>query len=406
MNNYDVCIIGGGIAGLYSALQLSKKSRVLLLDERNYPGGRILTHPQEGYEIGAARFNDNHKILLKLIKKYKLTPIPLPTRIDYISNKGSVNRVYPNIQNSYGNMLDTIIRKTKPSNKLKNITFFEHAASILGSYEQAQYLVDVFGYYSEIKEMNAYDAYITFKTDFGNIQYYVLKEGLSHLCRLMVKDILKNKSDVLLNTEVLNVLKNKDSSFEIKSNKLSFVASRVIFAVKPYQLKRFNVVRNIHKHIKSVYQAPLIRIYARFPTPFWFNDIYRTTTNNLLRQVIPINKDTGLIMVSYVDGIDTKPFLRDNGELKTKSQIRNIVMKNLRLIFSHKKIPDPIYFGVHLWKVGCHHSLPKFDSDEIRRQVVNPSDNIFICGEGFSKKQAWMEGALETADSVLSILKN
>ena len=63
-------IIGGGISGLYCALQLSKKHKVILFDERSYIGGRIYT--KNHLEMGAARFNDTHKILLSLIKKCSL----------------------------------------------------------------------------------------------------------------------------------------------------------------------------------------------------------------------------------------------------------------------------------------------------------------------------------------------
>jgi hypothetical protein len=34
---------------------------------------------------------------------------------------------------------------------------------------------------------------------------------------------------------------------------------------------------------------------------------------------------------------------------------------------------------------------------------MNPGKDIFVCGEGFSSKQAWIEGGLETADDVMSI---
>ena len=43
---------------------------ILLLDERSYHGGRLLTNKRPKFELGAARFNDNHVLLKKLLKKY------------------------------------------------------------------------------------------------------------------------------------------------------------------------------------------------------------------------------------------------------------------------------------------------------------------------------------------------
>ena len=70
---YDYVVIGGGITGLYTIDRLVEKhgdkKSYLLLDERSYFGGRLITHKQPHYEIGGARFNDNHVLLKKVIKK-------------------------------------------------------------------------------------------------------------------------------------------------------------------------------------------------------------------------------------------------------------------------------------------------------------------------------------------------
>ena len=66
----------------------------------------------------------------------------------------------------------------------------------------------------------------------------------------------------------------------------------------------------------------------------------------------------------------------------------------------------PIYFKTHYWKVGAHHWKPGYDSDIITGIMLNPLNNVYICGEAFSTKQAWMEGALETSEKVIKLIKN
>lgn len=387
LRTYDVGIVGGGIAGLYCAYKLSATHRVILLDERDYAGGRIQTH-REGYEIGAARFNNHHKLLNSLIKTFGLTPMPLPQRMDYRTREVHI----PNVHRIFGMMIDKILEK-RPTARFKDMTFFELASCVLGK-QKAEDMVRVFGYYSEIVEMNAYDAYITFKTDFGNIKYYVLQEGLSELCKRMVAAIRENGGVVRLNHRVKNVRQGflLDGKYRVK---------RVIFATKPHQLREFSILSPIHRHIKSVYQAPLIRVYARYPTPAWFEDVHRTTTDGILRQIIPIRKDIGLIMVSYTDGRDTLPFMR-NGKIRSDSEIQEIITRELTLLFPDKRIPKPKFMRAYLWTVGCHHWRPGYDSDIISQKVLNPIEGVYICGEGFSRRQAWIEGALETASEVVA----
>ena len=400
---YDIIIIGGGISGLYCAHKLSNNNKVALFDERSYIGGRIYTHPK-GYEVGAARFNNNHKLLLELIKYYKMTKMVLPKKIDYIECfENKKNKITLNSNIEFQKILNKVIERTKTTKNLNKITFYEHLVNILKSKEKADHIVNIFGYYSEIKEMNALDAYNTFKNDFGNIQYYVLMEGLSSLCENMKKTIEKNGSKIFLKSYVNSVEKNNNVfKISIKHKKRKIIGKKVIFATKPHQLKQFEIIKPIHKYIDSLYEAPLIRIYAIYKN-IWFKNINRTTTNNLLRQIIPINKKKGLIMISYTDGEDTKPFMKNKYELKSDNILKKIISKNIKKVFPDHNIEDPEYFKAHLWNVGCHHWLPGYDSSYIQKEIMNPLENIYICGEGFSDKQAWNEGALNSA---LKVIKN
>lgn len=77
---YDFIIVGGGIAGLYSAYLLSKKyprSTILVLEKESYLGGRVFTHSDKHMQVeaGAGRFSKNNKLLIELIRDLDYTNI-------------------------------------------------------------------------------------------------------------------------------------------------------------------------------------------------------------------------------------------------------------------------------------------------------------------------------------------
>jgi hypothetical protein len=123
-------------------------------------------------------------------------------------------------------------------------------------------------------------------------------------------------------------------------------------------------------------------------------------TDTKLKFIIPINKNYGIIMISYTDNNDTLPFL-NNDKLKKDSELIQIINKELNKIFKID-IPNPIKLNSYYWKFGCHYWKKKYDSDEISKYLINPINNIFICGEAYSRNQAWIEGALETSNKVIN----
>ena len=76
-------------------------------------------------------------------------------------------------------------------------------------------------------------------------------------------------------------------------------------------MSKFSILSPIHKHLDCVHNSELLRIYAKYPirqSGCWFSNLRRMTTNSFLRQIIPIDYQDGLIMISYTDGKDTKIF--------------------------------------------------------------------------------------------------
>ena len=389
-------IVGGGITGLYCALKLSEKHKVFLFDERDYYGGRIKTYysEEDQFEYGAARFNDNHSIFLSLIKEFNLTKISLSKKQNYIHVSNCKKELFENSQDIFEEILTKIINKTQLTIVLKEKTFYEHCCEIL-SKKESNLLVDLFGYYSEFMVMNAYDAIQTFKTDFTVNNYYILKEGLTHLCNKMAKRIKENGSNIFLNTKVIDIKYKL-----IKTKSTSFGVDKIIICTKSQQINEFKLLHLLKPIIFKIHEAPLIRIFAKYSNDL-FKGISKTTTNTCLRQIIPINDK--IIMVSYLDGSDTEVFL-DKGILKSEKEIRKIIKKNLTLLFPEKNIIEPDYIKSYYWKVGTHSWKKGSCSLDYYKELCNPLPNIYICGEAFSKKQAWMEGGLEMANDVIELI--
>ena len=74
---YDIIIIGGGIAGLYTLYKLSKKYpdyKILLIEKEKKLGGRVSTYKDQymTLEEGAGRFSDNHVLFIDLLNELGL----------------------------------------------------------------------------------------------------------------------------------------------------------------------------------------------------------------------------------------------------------------------------------------------------------------------------------------------
>ena len=200
--NYDYIIIGGGISGLYCAKRLvdqyKNMKKILLLDERSYYGGRLITNKQPHYEIGAARFNDNHKLLIKLIEKYNLTKIELSSALDFISKINNDVTYYKDANETFQSIMTNIIKNSKKFTKKKLITMStkQFIDIISQTPELSKKLINIFGYNSEFTKMNAYDSLRSFENDFISKKFYVLQNGFSELCNNIVDE---NKKLLILN---------------------------------------------------------------------------------------------------------------------------------------------------------------------------------------------------------------
>tara|TARA_A100001015_G_C14970163_1_gene704754 strand:- start:317 stop:1543 length:1227 start_codon:yes stop_codon:yes gene_type:complete len=406
---YDTIIIGGGLAGTNLANKLfnSNRDNFLLFESRSYLGGRVKTiyGKKYYYEAGGARFNGNHKNLIKLLKKYEIEKYKIP------SNWQNINFKYNDLTVEYQDVNDLVtdlikLGESKPNSFLQKHTLYSLCEELMGE-KYAKYLAINHPYYSEIFVTNGLDALESVKLDLReDKQFYIVQNGLSNLVQKMSQDF-KNK--IKLNSH-LNSIEYSNNIYtcvieNLKSNKTqNFQCRKLVLAMDSLGLKKIKYLNPIKPLLNSVSCLPLLRIYQKYNTKngLWFKDLGKIVTDSRIRYIIPVNYDEGIIMISYTDGKYSNYWKK---KIDTDT-VEEYIKKELDKIFPDKKIPKPIWTKSYYWNLGACYWKPNYNSKEIISKINKPfeNENLYICNSNYSNRQAWMEGALESSNKVFKMM--
>jgi len=399
---YDYIIVGGGLAGLTMAEELSKETShaILVLEKYSVWGGRVLTHRSPQYEIGAGRIHRTHTHVAALVKRFGLHTYPIPTDTMWEEGPNPFLSLFTPIRE---------VLETLPSSTRSRHTIRELVPPSL------QPILAMFPYRGEFDTLRADMALPLFRSghtmgsdsEAGTdavIDYYGIVEGMDAITARMAEELMKKQNvDLRLSHTVKEIVKGQGDGFEVRGTThripFSFRTRNLILATNLNSLAKFPILAPLPL-FQQLAMSPLIRIYAVYPTPAWFCGLTKTVTRNRLRYVIPINEKAGLIMVSYTDGEDTDYWRALEGPA-----LEDAIQSELHALFPDKQIPRPTYLQTHDWKDGCTYWKPgEYDVEAASRAAHAPLPNLYICGESISLQQAWMEGALESAHTLLDIL--
>jgi protoporphyrinogen oxidase len=411
MREYDEIVVGGGIAGLYYAYELSKREpnkKVMIMEKEEIWGGRIQTHyfkfQKKSYQIeaGAGRFNQNHKLLIQLIQElgFEKQIIPIPSKTIFLPT-------YP-LQHYDANKLMNRVRTFSLKDRSTDqdeMTYLQYAKKILTPNE-IKFLKDSFGYTSELTQTNARYAIHLFYLDFRhNIQFYILQKGFSQIIIKLTEYLKKKGYKMNLKSDLKDIEYDGDF-YTCKVNKNgkmeNYKTKRLILAVPKPTLMKMRILKVLN--LQSIECIPLLRYYVIYPKEedgkVWFDDLTKTTTNHGIRYIIPVNKETGMIMVSYTDGF----FAKKMQKRIEKKEDEEYIEKGLEKLFSDKKIPKPILKKKYYWPCGEGLWKKHTDYTAISKEMIQPfpHQSLFIIGENYSLHQGWIEGALSTAHAILS----
>jgi hypothetical protein len=386
---YDYLIVGAGIAGLHCALRISKafpKAKIAVAEMYSYTGGRIFTFKGKGqqWEAGAGRIHGSHTMTMKYLKDYGLTTIPIGGNTDWQSKGSKEEDIWPSLSEALVSSLKRLDPKVLATHTIKDLTFDDH-------------LLYRFPYNAEVSTLRADLAVKSFDNEMGSYtNFYVVKEGLSELTTRMKAALEKRGVKFLYNHRLVSV---DPLYFEITNKHSKYVtikATKSILAVHCDALRGIKPFSNL-PILKHLSMKPLLRTYGVFKEPITMN---KTVTDSRLRYIIPVGKYT--LMTSYTDAQDTAVWKKiyDKGGDKA---LCHAIMGDLKVMFPELEMPT--FFKSHYWQHGCSYWLPGlYDPKEESHKVMCPIQklpNVYVCGESYSLKQAWIEGAIEHAEEML-----
>jgi hypothetical protein len=387
---YDVIVVGAGIAGLYAATRLQKNNQdaqILVLEKhkRKWLGGRTGNEMFQGVNVvtgaGIGR-KAKDKLLVKLLKEYKISHNEFMVDKQYAStiiNPVDTKKVVRYLKQEY----------EKAPFRAKGKTFKQFAIEILGN--------QLYNKYMECAEYTDYEKADVYETLYN----YGLDDNESGWTGMMIpwqKLIEKMADDVSIkySQDVIQIIKKSDDHIIIKTEEnKTYECAKLIIATTVTTLRK---LLPYHREYKSVEGQTFLRLYGKFEkesAEIMAREVPKMTiVPGPLKKMIPMGQ--GVYMIGYTDN-DMAERLKDklkNIEMNREFMCR-LIEKSLGIrknMLKMKAMRD------YYWPVGTHYYKPEIEK---YNSLSNPEPNIYVVGEMVSKKQGWVEGALESVETIL-----
>jgi len=406
-------IIGAGITGLYLAYKLLSQgvqaTDIIIFEKSDRIGGRIYTHENRGYKYsaGAGRLGKKHKYVMKLIKDFHLEDqiININKNNNYfvdgkLMNEQQLLKHYKSQYKCLNDLWRYAIQKKINLNKydLNNYNLHNYFSLILPTNE-VELLKTSLGYIAEMYDMNAYNGLLTLRKDFDikNNDFYVLRDGISILSDSLCKYIKNAGVTIKLSSTLEDVY---EANKYIIVNGVKYNYSKLYLTIKRKDYMDISYFKQYEHLFNTVTDGKLLRIYARYKD-VWFKNMPKTLAQNKIQFIIPIDYESGLIQISYSDSYNADFW----NNFKNDKDIMKYLTKILNEMFPEKNIKDPEWITMHYWEAGDHLWKVGVDSKKIQKNIDDLfiSKNIYILGEAYSDRQAWIEGAIETVHKKLNL---
>ena len=411
---YDIIIIGSGIAGLYSAYKIKQFNpalSVLILEKnkKQWIGGRTSNESFYGTDVvtaaGIGRKNKDH-LLVHLLKELDIPYHEFTSSHHYITQfqPTNINETMRVLKKEYKEE-----KKEKEDTPNKSTTFKDFATKHLGTKKYKEFIVT--SGYTDYEKEDAFDTLYNYGMDdnAGNLIGLSIswKDLVTELVHKIGSQNIKAKQKVIkINTMIDLVSKSPDCMFEVETQKgIIYKCSKIIIATTISSL--LHLLPSKSSIYKQIHAQPFLRLYAILSKSSsesmkQYIKGY-TVVEGPLQKIIPMDPNKGVYMIAYSDNasaIVLKDHLENTAE--NRSYFEDLLEQTLGIEEGSLKINALLDF---YWTEGTHYYEP-LKGYKSRTAFINaaqhPDKNILVVGEVVSQHQGWVEGALESVDAVLN----
>jgi monoamine oxidase len=444
---YDLAVVGGGVAGLYCGMHANNDWNVALFEGSHRFGGKLETVSMFGFEAeyGAMRFDPILQYRMgELIDELGIEILPFP---EYSSPPAQQNNIaYQLAADEHGlttlELFKLAIQRVLQVPEAEMLALSEERLesirresvffgkplweqglwNTLGrviSHNALRYIVMEGSFFHFIHENPGAAAWMV--TWVKMLQMSPNLRTVHHGMRTLTDTMLerlRQRGAAIHQAHVLTALERYDRERVLLhfSEGRTCLAKHVVLALPEHCLVRIGGLPfGIRAMFGSVLDIPLLKCFFVVEDPWWDENIPHLDMPNLPAREVHYQKKggKGLVMV-YAD----RPYLNFWSQYLRKGYEARAEIngdQGLPLAFSRFMGIAPkqiISYGIRHWGTepygaACHLWKPGVKSWTVQERVAafplerNGPANVHICGEAFSDYQGFIEGALRTAHEVM-----
>ena len=186
-----------------------------------------------------------------------------------------------------------------------------------------------------------------------------------------------------------------------------YYCNKVIIATTIDGIKK--LVSNNNELYRQIHGQPFLRLYGKFnkkSTAIMQKYVPQyTIVPGPLQKIIPIDSEKGVYMIAYSDNENAnvlKDHLKNTAE--NRSLFCNLIEKSIGIPNDSLQL---VAIKDFFWPIGTHYYEPLdklyFKTrDQFLKKAQHPEKGMLVVGEAVSRYQGWVEGALESVESVLT----